>query len=74
MEPTRFEHSICKECLREQRSDKPCRAHERRFGGNVCARRKDGTYSDDPLTWDDDRCLPCSPGEYATEDLVAINK
>ncbi len=66
----------------EQCSERSCRARQRQFGENFCTPCKDGTFFNDNLerkeydksTWYDERCVPCAEGDYATEDLVAVNK
>ncbi len=29
---------------------------------------------DDPSTWNNDRCIPCSPGQFVSKGFIAVNK
>jgi hypothetical protein len=61
--------------------DEKCPLGQRLLGEDTCSRCPDGTYYnnklarsiDDPSAWDDARCVPCSPGEYATMALPSVN-
>jgi hypothetical protein len=64
-------------------NDEKCPLGQRKLGENVCSSRcPNGTYFnntlarsiDDPSTWNDARCVPCSPGEYANENITAFDK
>jgi hypothetical protein len=64
-------------------NDEKCPLGQRKLGENVCSSQcPNGTYFnntlarsiDDPSTWNDDRCVPCSPGEYANENITAFDK
>jgi hypothetical protein len=63
--------------------NKKCTLGYRKLGEDECSPQcPDGTYfdnkltrsTDDPSTWDDDRCIPCSPGEFVSEGVIVVNK
>jgi hypothetical protein len=67
----------------EDRYDKICPFGQRILGEDECSKQcPDGTYFDneltrftnDPSTWEDDRCVPCSPGQFVTEGAIVVNK
>jgi hypothetical protein len=83
------DRSVCEECIpdyvqQEGRGEEctQCPLQQRLFGQNSCLKCPGGTYynntllrlASDPSTWNDRRCEPCSYGEYASEDIAAINK
>eukprot|EP00592_Proboscia_alata_P023596 CAMPEP_0194424146 /NCGR_PEP_ID=MMETSP0176-20130528/23412_1 /TAXON_ID=216777 /ORGANISM="Proboscia alata, Strain PI-D3" /LENGTH=2584 /DNA_ID=CAMNT_0039233745 /DNA_START=230 /DNA_END=7984 /DNA_ORIENTATION=+ len=60
-----------------------CPLGDRTLGKNNCSNRcLDGTYyntslirtENSPSTWTEPRCESCSPGEYATQNVTAINE
>jgi hypothetical protein len=63
--------------------DENCPFGQRKLGEDECSKQcPDGTYFkdeltrsiDDPSTWDEDRCIPCSPGHFVADGIIIINK